>query len=75
MTYSMAAQLRDGNLVDLNQPECIGDGLRTLDDAIDAASDAMDYDIKIVAVRVYRGEGYFADYVGTYDAGGWHGAE
>ena len=72
MMYSMAAILNDGALVDLYQPEFIGDGLNALDDAIEAASDAMDYDSKIVAVRVYRGEGYFADYVGTYDAAGWH---
>ena len=75
MMYSMAAILNDGALVDLDQPEFIGDGLNAIDDAIEAASDAMDYDSKIVAVRVYRGEGYLSDYVGTYDAGGWHGIE
>ena len=72
MMYSMTAQLKDGNLVDLNQAEFIGGGLNAIDEAIEAASDAMEYDSKIVAVRVYRGEGYFADYVGTYDAAGWH---
>ena len=72
MTYTMTAQLKDGNLVDLAQAEFVGEGLKTLDDAIEAAADAMEYDSKIVAVRVYRGEGYFADYVGTYDAAGWH---
>lgn len=73
MMYSMTAQLKEGNLVDLKQAEFVGDGLSTLDDAIDAAAGAMDYDRKIVAVLIYRGNGYAADYVGTYDAGGWHG--
>ena len=73
MMYSITAQLKDGNFVDLNQAEFVGDGLSTLDDAIDAAAGAMDYDSKIVAVLAYRGKGYSADYVGTYDAGGWHG--
>lgn len=72
MMYSIAAVHNDGTIIGLDQPEFVGDGLRTLDDAIDAARDAMDYSRKIVAVRVYSGEGYFAAYVGTYDAGGWH---
>ena len=72
MMYTMAAILKDGGFIGLDQPEFVGDGLKTLDDAIGAARDAMDYDSGIAAVRVYRGEGYFSDYVGTYDAGGWH---
>ena len=75
MMYTMAAILQDGALIGLDQPEFVGEGLSTLADAIDAARDAMDYDSGIVSVRVYRGKGYFADYVGTYDAGGWHAVE
>ena len=69
--YSIAAVLKDGNVVDLYKPEFVGDGLETLDDAIDAARDAMEYSGKIVEVKVYRGVGYFSDLVGTYDADGW----
>ena len=51
--YSMCAVLNDGNIIGLDQPEFVGDGLKTLDDAIKAASDAMEYNSKIVEVRIY----------------------
>ena len=51
--YSMAAVLNDGNIINLDQPEFVGDGLKTLDDAIKAARDAMEYNSKIVEVHVY----------------------
>ena len=51
--YSMCAVLNDGNIINLDQPEFVGDGLKTLDDAIKAARDAMEYNSKIVEVRVY----------------------
>ena len=51
--YSMCAVLNDGNIIGLDQTWFVGDGLKTLDDAIKAARDAMEYDSKIVEVRVY----------------------
>ena len=51
--YAMCAVLNDGNIINLDQPGFVGDGLKTLDDAIKAASDAMEYNSKIVEVRVY----------------------
>ena len=64
--YSMCAVLNDGNIIGLDQPEFVGDGIKTLDDAIKAARDAMEYNSKIVEVRVYcNGKCVFA-----YDAYG-----
>lgn len=72
MTYSMTAQLKDGNLVDLVQCEFVGsDELKTLEDAIEAAETAMDYSDEIAEIIVRSDNGY----EGSYDANGWHAAE
>ena len=40
---TMIAVLKNGNRTDLDAPEFVGDGLRNLDDARDAAQEALDY--------------------------------
>lgn len=42
-SYSMTMTTLDGRREQLDSPEFIGNGLHTLDDAISAANDAVDY--------------------------------
>lgn len=43
MEYTLLAKFEDGRCEELNQPEFIGEGLKTRDEAIEAARDAADY--------------------------------
>lgn len=55
----MYAQFLDGRREALSEPEFVGEGLHSLDDAVSAARDAMDYcDGRIEYVDLYDGEEY-----------------
>ena len=43
MNYTMTAQLNNGAREELNQFEFVGEGIHTIADAIDAATDAIEY--------------------------------
>lgn len=65
-TYTMTAQLNNGNREELDQPEFVGEGIHTHADAIDAAKDTIEYaEGSIEYVDLYlNGYGYIG-YVNT----------
>lgn len=68
-SFQLTAILENGNQIDLVECEFIGDGIDSLDDAIDAAQTALDYDGELVAfVRIDSENGY----EGTLDRSGFH---
>lgn len=57
--YQLTAILENGDLIDLIEAEFIGDGIDSLEDAIDAAQTALDYDGEPVAsVRIDSENGF-----------------
>lgn len=57
--YQLTAIMANGNLIDLVECEFIGEGLNSLEEAIDAAQTALDYDgERIEAVRIDSVNGY-----------------
>lgn len=67
--YQLTAIMANGNQIDLVEAEFIGDGIDSLEDAIDAAQTALDYDGEPVSsVRIDSENGY----EGTLDREGFH---
>lgn len=67
--YQLTAIMANGNQIDLVEAEFIGDGIDSLEDAIDAAQTALDYDGEPVAsVRIDSENSY----EGTLDREGFH---
>ena len=61
---TMTAVLTNGIRIDLDAPEFVGEGIRNIDDARDAAQEALDYigdDCEAVEIRV---DGELAETVG-----------
>jgi hypothetical protein len=57
--YEMTMELIGGRREELSQPEFIGEGLHTIDEAIDAANDAVEYVGGGVSfVGIYRDDVY-----------------
>lgn len=78
MKFELIAQTLDGAREGLNQPEFIGDGINTLDDAISAAEDALEYlnGERLIAsfIDIYCDENNDSSngYCGYVDEDGWH---
>lgn len=66
MEFTLTAVKYDGNLEELTQPEFVGDGLKSLEDAIEAAKDAFEYAFEysdgIKEVNVFA-DGVYVGYV------------
>lgn len=68
MKAQIIAQMKDGHRETLDQPEFVGDGIDTLEAALDAAIDALEY-TGAEYIDVYDEEGELAARV---DAEGSH---
>ncbi len=67
--YQLTAILENGDLIDLVEAEFIGEGIESLEDAIDAAQTALDYDGEPVScVRIDSEDGF----EGILDREGFH---
>lgn len=58
--YSMTMEFIGGRREELSRPEFVGEGLRTIEEAIDAANDAVEY-VGVGSVRfvdIYRDDVY-----------------
>jgi hypothetical protein len=53
VTYSMYASLNDGARIQLVEPEFVGEGLFSLNDAIEAAIEAIDSRTEIESIDIY----------------------
>lgn len=62
MEFTLTAVKYDGNLEELTQPEFVGDGLKSLEYAIEAAKDAFEYSDEIKEVNVFA-DGVYVGYV------------
>lgn len=57
--YQLTAIMANGNLIDLVECEFVAEGINSLEEAIDAAQTALDYDgEQIEAVRIDSANGY-----------------
>lgn len=78
MKIELIAQTIDGAREELNQPEFIGEGIETIDDAISAAEDAIKYvngeRLIVSHIDIYCDENAASSngYCGYVDEDGWH---